>query len=75
MVAEILAAAAGFYADQLHFLVSDKIVENPNCVRASAHARNDRGRQFALDLQYLRSRFMTDHFMEIAHHRRIRMCP
>ena len=73
MFAQLLAAAAGFHADQLHFLVSDELVKDANGIRSAADAGDDRCRQLAFGLENLRSRFAPDHFVKVAHHGRIRM--
>src|SRR5947207_15734728 len=41
MVAELLAASAGLHADELHLLLSNKLVENPNRIRSAANASDD----------------------------------
>src|SRR5581483_505449 len=73
MAAKSFAAAACFDSDQLNFLIADEVVKDSNCIRSAADTRNNRRRQFAFSLHYLRTRFLPDHTMEVAHHRRIGM--
>jgi hypothetical protein len=53
VIAERLAAAAGFDADQANFLSSGELVERADGIRSAADAGDDRGRQTAFFLQNL----------------------
>ena len=53
MLAELVAAAAGFDADQLHAGIRNERVEQPDRVAAAADAGEDRIGQAALGLENL----------------------
>src|SRR6266853_3375063 len=73
--ADLVAASAGFNANQLYPLVAEKLIENANRVRAASDTGDDGGRQLAFRFQDLCAGFATDHGMKVAHHRGIRMRP
>src|SRR5436190_3224420 len=73
MIAQFLAAAAGFNADQLYFFVSDEIVKDPDRIRPTTDAGNYGSWKFPFRLHNLRASLTADDFMEVADHRRIGM--
>src|SRR5580698_3979207 len=73
VIAESMAAPAGFYSDQLHSFVFDEVVEDPDGVRSATDARDDCGRQFSLCLENLSPDLAPDHAMEVANHGGIRV--
>src|SRR5579883_628358 len=62
----------GFYADQLHFGIVGKGMEEANSVTAPAHAGDSVIRQTSLQLENLRSRFDADDRLQIAYNHRVR---
>src|SRR5579875_800179 len=74
VLAEAVAAASGFNADQPHVVLFQERVKHPDGVRSAAHAGKDRIGQAAFALQNFLARLLADDAMKIAHHHRIRMC-
>ncbi len=64
---------AGLHAAQAHRRVFEEPAEDAHRVRTSADARDDDIRQAAETLEMLGPRLASDHRLELAHHRRVRM--
>src|SRR5215472_11477494 len=68
MLAQFGAASTSLYANELHLLVSNKLVEYANRIRSTAHTCNNGCRQSAFRFQNLLSSFAPNHGMKVAHH-------
>jgi hypothetical protein len=69
VLAEGFAAASGFDADQLNFLIfTDEVVENSDRVRAAADAGDDGGGQFAFGFRESARGLRADDAVEVADH-------
>ena len=73
MLAEGVAAASGFDADELDAGVVEEGVEDADGVGASADAGDDGGGKFGFGFQNLLARLFADDAVEVAHHGGIRM--
>ena len=73
MIAQALAPAPGFHADQLDFLVLDELVKDADGIRSAADAGDDRLGKLAFGLKNLLSRFAPGDLVKVAHHGGIRM--
>src|SRR5215472_3586041 len=73
MLSQLRATSTCLYANELYFLVANKLVEYANRIRSTAHTCNNGCRQSAFRFQNLLAGFTTNHGMKIAHHRGIRM--
>src|SRR5690349_16253821 len=73
MVSQPVAATARFHAHQSNRRLAYKWIENPDRITSTSHACNDRIRKPSNLFQRLRSRFLTNHLVKIAHHHRVRM--
>src|SRR3989441_13002328 len=73
VLAKLRAAPAGFDPNHLHGAVAEKFVEQPDRVRAAAHAGVEMRRQTLLRGENLLARLAPNHALKIAHHRRIGM--
>src|SRR6478672_10088163 len=68
MLAQLIAATAGFHADQLDLLVLQEFMKDSNGIGTAAHAGDDGRRQPAFGFQDLCAGFAANHGMKIAHH-------
>src|ERR1700746_3569119 len=73
MLSQLLAAPAGFYADQLYSFVAEKFVKDSHGVGGAAHTGKNSGRQLAFRFQDLRPRLSPNDRMKITHHGGVRM--
>src|ERR1017187_335702 len=68
VLAQRVAAASSFYADQFDFAVFDEFVESSDGVGTPANTGDYRGRKLAFCLEYLLAGFLADDAVEVAHH-------
>ena len=74
VVAELLARAARFDADDLHRRVADERMEHADRIRAAAHAGDHRvGQRARLRSSICARASLADHGLQLAHEVRIRM--
>ena len=73
-VAAVQPLAGGLDAHQPHGVVEEG-VEEPDRVRAAAHAGDRDRRQPPLGRQHLLARLLADHRLELAHHQRVGVRP
>ena len=62
-----------FTTDQTYRFITDKFIEHTHGITSTSNACHNDIRQFSFFFQYLRSRFLTDHALEITHDRWKRM--
>src|ERR1017187_5198208 len=74
VLAQRVAAASSFYADQFHVAVLDKIVESADGVGTPANTGDYGGRKLPFCLKDLFARLCADDPVEVAHHGGIGMC-
>src|SRR5664279_243013 len=68
VLAQRVAAASSFYADQFDFAVLDELVESADGVGTPANTGDYRGRKLPFCLQDLSARLCADDPVEVAHH-------
>src|ERR1017187_1537130 len=68
VLAQRVAAASSFYADQFDFAVFDEFVESSDGVGTPANTGDYRGRELAFCLQDLSACLFADDPVEVAHH-------
>src|ERR1700682_1838391 len=68
MFANSFAAPACFNAHHFYVRVTEKIVKQPDCVRASADTRKKKIWDASLGFENLRVRLLANNPMKIAHH-------
>src|SRR6266496_5422181 len=73
VIAQAVPTPACLDTDQLHFLVANKFVEDPDRIRPAADAGNDRIRQFSFSFHDLGPCLATNYGVKVTNHRRIRV--
>src|SRR5215469_16942720 len=73
MLSQFGATSTSLYANELYFLVGNKLVEYANQIRSTANTGINGCRQSAFRFKNLFPGFAPNHGMKIAHHRGIRM--
>src|ERR1051326_2695097 len=71
MIAQFVAAAAGFNADQVYFFVADEVVKDADLIRPATNTGNDCSGKFSFRFHDLCASLTANDFMEVADHRGI----